>query len=195
MTSDNKWIDPLYLDDLLSEEEKSIRKTTHDYCNKTLLPNVIIDNQKHYFDKGYVLIKNFFDKKDCLKAVKWLNSKNHNKLAKTWTEQEPGVPMAVYFAVHKGNSPISKLAKNKTMLDFASKLVKDKAYIYSSKVNLKAAWCGAVEYYHQDLVYWRDRGYPREDMISYMIMLDPHKTHNAPLHVFHILITYFCFLF
>ena len=140
--------------------------------------------QKHYFDKGYVLIKNFFDKKDCLKAVKWLNSKNHNKLAKSWTEQEPGVPMAVYFAVHKGNSPISKLAKNKTMLDFASKLVKDKAYIYSSKVNLKAAWCGAVEYYHQDLVYWRDRGHPREDMLSTMIMLEPHNIHNAPLHVF-----------
>ena len=37
--------------------------------------------QKHYFDKGYVLIKNFFSKKECLKAVKWLESKNHNKLA------------------------------------------------------------------------------------------------------------------
>ena len=36
MNSDNIWLDPLYLDDLLSEEEKSIRKTTHDYCNKNL---------------------------------------------------------------------------------------------------------------------------------------------------------------
>ena len=52
MNSDNIWIDPLYLDDLLSEEEKSIRKTTRDYCNKNLLPIVVKDNQKHHFDKS-----------------------------------------------------------------------------------------------------------------------------------------------
>ena len=52
MNSDNIWIDPLYLNDLLSEEEKSIRKTTHDYCNKNLLPVVVKDNQKHHFDKS-----------------------------------------------------------------------------------------------------------------------------------------------
>ena len=52
MNSDNIWLDPLYLDDLLSEEEKSIRKTTHDYCNKNLLPIVVKDNQKHHFDKS-----------------------------------------------------------------------------------------------------------------------------------------------
>ena len=51
MNSDNVWLDPLYLEDLLSEEEKSIRKTTHDYCDKYLLPIVIKDNRKHYFDK------------------------------------------------------------------------------------------------------------------------------------------------
>ena len=52
MHSDNIWLDPLYLDDLLSEEEKSIRETTHDYCNKSLLPIVVKDNQKHHFDKS-----------------------------------------------------------------------------------------------------------------------------------------------
>ena len=52
MNSDNIWIDPLYLNDLLSEEEKSIKKTTHDYCNKNLLPIVVKNNQKHHFDKS-----------------------------------------------------------------------------------------------------------------------------------------------
>ena len=52
MNSDNIWLDPLYLDDLLSEEEKSIRKTTHEYCNKNSLPIVVKDNQKHHFDKS-----------------------------------------------------------------------------------------------------------------------------------------------
>ena len=52
MNSDNIWLDPLYLDELLSEEEKSIRKSTHDYCNKYLLPIVIKDDRNHHFDKN-----------------------------------------------------------------------------------------------------------------------------------------------
>ena len=77
--------------------------------------------------------------------------------------------LAVYFVVHKENSILASIAKDKKVLDLASKLVDDKVYIYSSKVNLKAAWCGAVEYFHQDLVYWKDRGYPRNDMLSAMV--------------------------
>ena len=105
-------------------------------------------------------------------------------MAKSWTELEPGVDLAVYFIIHKSNSPISELVNNKKVLNFASQLVNDEVYIYSSKVNLKAPWCGAVEYFHQDLVYWRDRGYPREDMLSAMVFLEPHNDINAPLNIF-----------
>ena len=140
--------------------------------------------KKEYEKNGFVLVKNFLNKKKCKKTLNWLNSKNKKKLAKSWTEQEPGVDLAVYFVVHKGNSPISKLANNKKVLNFASKLVDDEVYIYSSKVNLKAAWCGAVEYFHQDLVYWRDRGYPRDDMLSAMVFLESHNDENAPLNIF-----------
>lgn len=141
--------------------------------------------KKEYNNNGFVLLKNFLPKKECNQALKWLNKKNKKKLAKTWTEQEPGVDLAVFFIIHnKLNNPISKLANNKKVLSLASELVDDKVYIYSSKANLKAAWCGAVEYYHQDLVYWRDRGYPREDMLSAMVFLDPHHDENAPLNLF-----------
>ena len=52
MSSDNIWLDPLYLEDLLKEEEKSIKKTTRDYCKNNLLPRVVKDNQNHHFDKN-----------------------------------------------------------------------------------------------------------------------------------------------
>ncbi len=48
----DSWIDPLYLNELLTEEEKSIRKTTKDYCKSKLLPKVIKDNKKCFFDKA-----------------------------------------------------------------------------------------------------------------------------------------------
>ena len=49
--SKENWIDPLYLNELLTEEEKSIQKTTKDYCESKLLPKVIENNKKCIFEK------------------------------------------------------------------------------------------------------------------------------------------------
>ena len=49
--SQNSWMDPLYLNELLTEEEKSIKKTTKDYCKSNLLPKVVENNKKCFFDK------------------------------------------------------------------------------------------------------------------------------------------------
>ena len=51
MSSHNDWIDPLYLNELLTEEEKSIKKTAKDFCNSKLYPRVIQDNKDCFFDK------------------------------------------------------------------------------------------------------------------------------------------------
>lgn len=138
----------------------------------------------HFKQKGYVVIKNFFSKKKCIDASRWLHKQNPKKLANSWTEQEPMVPLAVYFAIHNYETPISKLAKDKDLLNCASKLINDDVYIWSSKVNLKAKWCGTAEYYHQDMVYWKDRGYKKNDMLSAMTVLEDHNLKNAALHVF-----------
>jgi ectoine hydroxylase len=147
--------------------------------NKLNLSNT----KKKYDSDGYVLIKNFIDKKKCSTALKWLNKKNKKKLVKSWTEQEPGVDASVYFVVHDKKNPISNVINNKKIMKFAKYLVDSDVYIYSSKVNFKAAWCGAVEYFHQDLVYWKYRGYPRNDMFSVMVFLEDHNDQNAPLNI------------
>ena len=63
--------------------------------------------KKEYSNNGFVLLKNFLPKNECKQALKWLNKKNKKKLAKTWTEQEPGVDLAVYFVVHKKNCNVN----------------------------------------------------------------------------------------
>jgi len=45
------WKDPFHLNYLLTEEEKSIRKTTQDFCKSKLLPSVVDANNKCFFDK------------------------------------------------------------------------------------------------------------------------------------------------
>ncbi len=47
----DSWMDPLYLNELLTEEEKSIRKTTKEFCKSKLLPKVVEHNKKCFFDK------------------------------------------------------------------------------------------------------------------------------------------------
>lgn len=132
---------------------------------------------------GYYLHRGLFDRAVMEEARAWLRSQNPETLAKSWTEQEPGVPLAVFSVVHTGGHPIAKVARDPRMLQMAGELIGAPVYIWASKVNLKAAWCGTVEYYHQDLVYWKDRGYPRHDMMSCMVFLDPHTIRNAALHV------------
>ena len=51
MTTYNDWIDPLYLNELLNDEEKSIKNTAKKFCNSKLLPRVVEDNKKCFFDK------------------------------------------------------------------------------------------------------------------------------------------------
>ena len=51
MSSYNDWIDPLYLNELLTDEEKSIKNTAKNFCNSELLPRVVKDNKTCFFDK------------------------------------------------------------------------------------------------------------------------------------------------
>ncbi len=51
MNSNNQWLDPLYLDSFLNEDEKLIRENTKKYCQKNLLPNVIENNRNYYFNR------------------------------------------------------------------------------------------------------------------------------------------------
>ena len=86
--------------------------------------------------------------------------------------------------LNEKKTPVSILSQNKKMLDVASSLIEDEVYVWHSKINFKKAWGGTVEYFHQDRVYWQDRGYPSDRMLSCMIMMDDHNFENAGLQVF-----------
>ena len=45
-----QWEDPLLLDELLSDDERMIRDTAHDYCQNKLMPRVLEANRHETFD-------------------------------------------------------------------------------------------------------------------------------------------------
>lgn len=136
-----------------------------------------------YLRDGFYLCRGLFSPEIATNAAAWLHAQDQTALAKSWTEQEPGVPLAVYSVVHHGADPIAELISDERIIDMAGRLMGKPTYIWASKVNLKTAWCGTAEYYHQDLVYWKDRGYPKDEMLSCMVFLEKHSIYNAALHV------------
>ena len=53
----NDWRDPLYLNNLLTDKEILIHKKAKDFCKTRLLPTVIEDNNKSFFD---ILFRRYF---------------------------------------------------------------------------------------------------------------------------------------
>ena len=139
----------------------------------------------NFFKKnGFFLYRNFFKKSEIRLAKNWMLRQQPKKVLKSWTETEPAVKIAVYSVLNEKKTPVSILSQNKKMLDVASSLIEDEVYVWHSKINFKKAWGGTVEYFHQDRVYWQDRGYPSDRMLSCMIMMDDHNFENAGLQVF-----------
>jgi len=140
-------------------------------------------SKDEFQSKGFTIVRNLFSNEEVVEAREWLLSQDPTVLRKSWTETEPGVPLAVYSVIHELTNPLGRIASDQRIAKVASHLMGLQTYIWASKVNLKAAWCGAAEYYHQDFIYWKDRGYPSDQMLSCMVFMDSHSLSNAALHV------------
>jgi len=146
----------------------------------TSIDNII----KTYQQDGYYLAKKIFEPKRAQGAANWLRSQDLKKLAKTMMDRSPGDVLTKYQNIHHGDSQIAQIASDPKMLKIASQLAGDEVQILSSIVNLKNAWYGRVDYYHQDYAHFEPRGYKKPTVINCFAFLDPHNINTAPLHIF-----------
>ena len=146
--------------------------------------NNMKDVHESYQRDGFYLVKGLFEKKKIQNAAHWLRSKNLKKLAKSFMDQSPGDPLAKYQSIHNGSTPVAEIAADPKMIQFASQLARDEVYIWGSLVNLKAAWYGRVDYYHQDFANYEPRGYKQATIVNCFTFLDHHNINNAALNVF-----------
>ena len=139
---------------------------------------------KEYDRVGFHLAKKAIDPEKAQAAANWLRSQNLKKLAKSFMDQSPCDDLAKYQSIHNGDTPIAKIASDPGMLQIASQLAKDEVYIWGSLVNLKNAWYGRVDYYHQEIPYYAPRGYEKATVINCFIFLEKHDITSAPLNIF-----------
>ncbi len=124
---------------------------------------------------GYYIHRGLFSEAAVEEARTWLAEQDPAELVKSWTEQEPGVPLAVFSVIHKDEHPISGAGQRPADARHGRRADGLGGVHLVEQGEPQGAWCGSAEYYHQDLVYWKDRGYPRDEMLSCMIFLDPHR--------------------
>jgi len=79
MISKDEWLDPLYLESILSDDEKSIKNSAKKFCEDKLLPIVVNNNQNHFFDKE--LYKEFGSMGLLGSTVKGFGSPEINKVS------------------------------------------------------------------------------------------------------------------
>ncbi|MDA2909543.1 hypothetical protein MYX04_01275 [Nitrospiraceae bacterium AH_259_D15_M11_P09] len=85
-------------------------------------------------DWGYYPHRGLFERDIVEAACAWLKDKNPDLLSKSWTEKEPGVPLAVFSAIHKGHHPVAAIATDKRVLEIAADLMGAPVYIWATKV-------------------------------------------------------------
>jgi hypothetical protein len=83
----------------------------------TTLPSSAVED---YRCDGFYIHRGLFDRREAAAAATWLKVQDHTALGKSWTEQEPGFPLAVFTTVHTGDHPVARLAADPRMLDLAS---------------------------------------------------------------------------
>ena len=79
MISKDEWLDPLYLESFLNDDEKAIKNNTKKFCEDKLLPIVVKNNQNHFFDKE--LYKEFGSMGLLGSTVKGFGSPEINKVS------------------------------------------------------------------------------------------------------------------
>jgi len=71
-----------------------------------------------------------------------------------------------------GSQAVADLARTPRLLQTAMDVLRDRAYIFHTKCNMKPAITGQIWQWHQDIGVWRVDGCPDSRLVTTLLMLD-----------------------
>src|SRR5690606_9501439 len=71
-----------------------------------------------------------------------------------------------------GSRAVEDLSRSSRLLQAARDVLRDEAYLFHTKCNLKEAITGEIWQWHQDFGYWRTDGLSEPRLVTTMLMLD-----------------------
>ena len=146
--------------------------------------SVLNSAQKKEFDqKGFILIRNFFDKEETsLLQQASYKDKNIKKHLYDRKDSEGLITKMVAWN-HPDDSIYGTVARSKKMVDTMEHLLGGEVYHYHSKITAKEPFEGGAWEWHQDYGYWYNNGCLFPHMASAMIALDKCTKKNGCLQV------------
>ena len=136
-----------------------------------------------YHDTGFVLAKGFYDAEeiDLLKRA----AKEDRTLDQYSFSRNDGEGGNVRLSLwnHPGDTIYGMFARCESIVDSATKLLKDEVYHYHSKMIMKDARVGGAWTWHQDYGYWYQNGVLFPNLTSVFIAVDPATVENGCMQV------------
>lgn len=136
-----------------------------------------------YHDTGFVVARGFYDagEIDLLKRA----AKEDRTLDQHSFSRNDGEGGNVRLSLwnHPGDTIYGMFARCESIVDSATKLLKDEVYHYHSKMIMKDARVGGAWTWHQDYGYWYQNGVLSPNLTSVFIAVDPATVENGCMQV------------
>jgi hypothetical protein len=138
---------------------------------------------RQYHDTGFVVAKGFYDagEIDLLKRA----AKEDRTLDQHSFSRNDGEGGNVRLSLwnHPGDTIYGMFARCESIVDSATKLLRDEVYHYHSKMIMKDARVGGAWTWHQDYGYWYQNGVLFPNLTSVFIAVDPATVENGCMQV------------
>ena len=144
--------------------------------------------QVEFFEKnGYLIFENMFSSDEISTLFDELTSLSYDETKKEMPQfilEETKRDVRSIFEIHKISELYGRLCRDKRILKIIQQLLRGKAYIHQSRVNLKPGFDGKEFYWHSDFETWHSEdGMPKMRAVSCSISLTKNYEFNGPLMV------------
>ncbi len=136
---------------------------------------------------GFMLLENLFSTRETrglLKEVERL-SRDPEIAKRDEAIREPGSEIVrSVFRVHMINKMLSRLSRDRRLVNVARQIVGSEVYVHQSRANLKPGLFGKEFYWHSDFETWHvEDGMPTMRAVSCSILLTDNNDQNGPLMI------------
>ena len=141
------------------------------------------EEARRYHETGFVVAKGFYDREeiDLLKrAAKEDRALDDHSFSRNDGE---GGKVRLSLWNHPGDTLYGMFARCESIVDSATKLLRDEVYHYHSKMIMKDARIGGAWTWHQDYGYWYQNGVLSPNLTSVFIAVDPATVENGCMQV------------
>jgi hypothetical protein len=138
---------------------------------------------RQYHETGFLLVKGFYDAEEIgllKRAAKEDRALDQHSFSRNDGE---GGNVRLSLWNHPGDTIYGMFARCQSIVDSATKLLKDEIYHYHSKMIMKDARVGGAWTWHQDYGYWYQNGVLSPNLTSVFIAVDPATVQNGCMQV------------